>query len=68
MLQDQCSFLLLEYKKITAVESLRKWHLWDVRKVGFLGKGPRGKRHTWEVSHGENSTGKTGLGKMSPGK
>ena len=40
----------------------------DVGKVGSLGKGPWGKRHAWEVSHGENSTGKTGLGKMSPRK
>ena len=39
----------------------------DVGKVGFLGKGPWGKRHAWEVSHGKNSTGKTGLGKCPRG-
>ena len=41
---------------------------WDVGKAGSMGKGLLGKQHTWEVSHGENSTGKTGLGKVSVGK
>ena len=39
-----------------------------VGKAGSMGKGPCGKRHAWEVSHEENSTGKTGLGKSVPGE
>ena len=44
------------------------WGNKDVGKAGSMEKGPWGKRHAWEVSHGEKSTGKTGLGKVSPGK
>ena len=40
----------------------------DVGKTGSMVKGPWGKRHAWEVSHGENSTGIRGMGKVSPGK
>ena len=40
----------------------------DAGKAGSMEKLPRGKRHAWEVSHEENSTGKQAWGKVSPGK